>query len=114
LAAQAVDLIATRKALGDLPAAAITAIINSFEIDVIRMVQQLYMACSNGDTGAAQSAAHSLAGLASTLGARHLEVLAREAARSPDLSGIELLTALRLEASTAMAEIKMAFSALPF
>lgn len=108
---QAVNLVATHQALGDLPAAEMTAIVSAFETDIIRLVQEMDGACERRDVATLRFAAQSLAGVSATFGAQHLAALARQVIRSCECCGTELLDAVKAEASYSVAEIKQAFSA---
>jgi HPt (histidine-containing phosphotransfer) domain-containing protein len=108
---QTVDVKAAHQALGDLPAAVISSIISALETDVVRLVQQMDVACRGCDTAALRFAAHGLAGVAATFGARHLEALARRAMHSAGECSMDLLGGIKAEASVAMAEVKQVFDA---
>jgi HPt (histidine-containing phosphotransfer) domain-containing protein len=111
--ARAVDLAVTHQVLGGLPAADVTAIVSTFETDVVRLLQQMDHAWHRGDAATLRFAAHSLAGVSATFGAKYLSTMARRVMQVADFCNCELLTAVNAEASLSTAQIKQAFSAHP-
>jgi hypothetical protein len=105
------DLAATHQALDDLPLGVADVLVSVFEADVVRLVHEMGQARRDRDNQGFHFAAHGLAGVAGTYGARHLEALARQSLRPAGLSESDPLPAIELASILARREIREVFSA---
>ncbi|UFN50201.1 Hpt domain-containing protein [Roseomonas sp. OT10] len=89
----------------ELPPEVFATIVQTFEADVARLLQELVAASRTGDTVAWHRGAHSLAGAAGGVGATQLEALAREAMRPDHLPSATVALRLGEAAKAALEEL---------
>jgi HPt (histidine-containing phosphotransfer) domain-containing protein len=94
-----------------LPPSIIASLVDTFEDDLVRLLQELNQANREGDLERVRIAAHNLAGVAAAFGAMQLEAMARRLLGSAGISDTDRFEAITDIALAVRREIRQAFSA---
>jgi HPt (histidine-containing phosphotransfer) domain-containing protein len=104
------DRLTMHQMFDGLPPSTVARLVNTFEDDLVQLLQELKQAHREGDPQKIRFAAHSLAGVAASFGATQLEAMARRLLRPADGSDADRLEAITDVALAARQEIRQAFS----
>ena len=90
----------------ELPRDVFVRIVRTFEQDLAKLVRQMVDAARAGDVAEYRRAAHGLAGAAGSIGAKALEILARQAMRPDDRTPAQqMILGIGQEAKAALSEL---------